>query len=87
MVFILYINKAISFVIIIILVIFYFCSFSIISTRYKNISKNLDSSVKELNKNVREYAENLKEVYLYKLSGLLNKGIINTRKKLYKSYK
>ena len=83
---VLYINKAISLVIIIILVIFYFCSFSIISTRYKNISKNLDSSVKELNKNVREYAENLKEVYLYKLSRLLNKGIVNTRKKLYKSY-
>ena len=83
---VLYINKIVSIFVIIVLLIFYFLSFSIIKTRFNNISKNLENSVKELDKNVREYADNIKEVYLYKLSRMLNKKIIYTRKNLYNSY-
>lgn len=83
---VLYINKIVSIFVIIVLLIFYFLSFSIIKTRFNNLSQNLENSVKELDKNVREYADNLKEVYLYKLSRMLNKKIIYTRKNLYNSY-
>ena len=83
---VIYINKFVSIIILVVILIFYYLSFSIIKTRFKNVSQSLDNSVKELDKNVREYADNLKEVYLYKLSRMLNKKIMHSRKNLYNSY-
>lgn len=83
---VLYVNRNISFLIIGILIFFYFISFSIIKNSFKNNSKNLNNSLEELDKNVREYADNLKEVYLYNLNKILNKKITKTRKKLYSTY-